>query len=116
MTNTSIERNNSSACTVPAGRRFSRHCTKASACSAERNGLPDVGDRLEYTSLPEVVGNGGIVLDPTREDDWIECILKIAQGGGDRDLMIHRGLERVRMFSWKKAVEQHVEVYRGLVS
>ncbi len=54
------------------------------------------------TSLPEVVGNGGIMLDPTREADWVECLLKTAKGGGDRDLMIDRGLERVRMFSWKK--------------
>jgi len=68
------------------------------------------------TSLPEVVGNGGIMLDPTREVDWVECILKTAKGGGDRDLMIDRGLERVRMFSWKKTVEQHLEVYRRLVS
>jgi glycosyltransferase involved in cell wall biosynthesis len=67
-------------------------------------------------SLPEVVGNGGIMLDPTREVDWVECILKTAKGGGDRDLMIDRGLERVRMFSWKKTVEQHLEVYRRLVS
>jgi len=68
------------------------------------------------TSLPEVMGNGGIMLDPTREVDWVECILKTAKGGGDRDLMVERGLERVRMFSWKKAVEQHLEVYRRLVS
>jgi glycosyltransferase involved in cell wall biosynthesis len=68
------------------------------------------------TSLPEVMGDGGIMLDPTREVDWVECILKTAKGGGDRDLMIDRGLERVRMFSWKKTVEQQLEVYRRLVS
>ena len=67
------------------------------------------------TSLPEVMGDGGIMLDPTREMDWVECILKTAKGGGDRDLMIDHGLKRVRMFSWKKAVEQHLEVYRRLV-
>ena len=27
------------------------------------------------TSLPEVMGNGGIMLDPTREADWVVCIL-----------------------------------------
>jgi len=68
------------------------------------------------TSLPEVMGDGGIMLDPTREADWVECLLKIAKGGGERDVMIERGLERVRMFSWKKTVEQHLEVYRCLVS
>ena len=68
------------------------------------------------TSLPEVMGDGGIMLDPTREADWVECILKTAKGGADRDSMIDRGLERVRMFSWKKTVEQQLEVYRRLVS
>jgi glycosyltransferase involved in cell wall biosynthesis len=68
------------------------------------------------TSLPEVMGGSGIMLDPTREEDWVESILKTAKGGGDRGLMIDRGLERLRMFSWKKTVEQHLEVYRGLVS
>jgi glycosyltransferase involved in cell wall biosynthesis len=42
--------------------------------------------------------------------------LKTAKGGEDRDLMIDRGLERVRMFSWEKTVKQHLEVYRRLVS
>src|SRR5213076_1784649 len=68
------------------------------------------------TSLPEVMGDGGIMLDPTREADWVECLLKIAKGGGERDVMIERGLERVRMFSWKKTVEQHLEVYSCLES
>lgn len=66
------------------------------------------------TSLPEVVGNGGIMLDPTREEDWIECLLKTAKGGQDRDLMIKRGLERVGMYSWKRTVDQHLEIYRCL--
>ena len=67
------------------------------------------------TSLPEVMGDGGIMLDPTREVDWVECILKTAKGGGDRDLMIERGLERVRKFSWKSTVDRHLDVYRRLV-
>jgi glycosyltransferase involved in cell wall biosynthesis len=68
------------------------------------------------TSLPEVVGNGGIMLDPKCEADWVECLLKTAQGGGDRDLIIERGLERVRLFSWKKTVDRHLAVYHNLAS
>jgi len=67
------------------------------------------------TSLPEVMGDGGIMLDPTREADWVECLLKIAKGGGERDVMIERGLERVRLFSWKSTVDRHLDVYRRLV-
>jgi glycosyltransferase involved in cell wall biosynthesis len=67
------------------------------------------------TSLPEVMGDGGIMLDPTRESDWVECILKSAKGGGERDLIIERGLERVRKFSWKNTVDSHLDIYRRLV-
>ncbi len=67
------------------------------------------------TSLPEEMGDGGIMLDPTREADWVECLLKIAKGGGERDVMIERGLERVRLFSWKSTVDRHLDVYRRLV-
>jgi glycosyltransferase involved in cell wall biosynthesis len=69
----------------------------------------------DSTSLPEVVGNGGILLDPSRESDWVECILKIAQSGPDRASLIAKGLERVRLFSWKDTVSRHVALYRQLV-
>jgi glycosyltransferase involved in cell wall biosynthesis len=64
------------------------------------------------SSLPEVVGDGGIMLDPTREEDWVDCLLSVAKGGPERERMIERGVERVRMFSWKKTVDQHLEIYR----
>ena len=32
-----------------------------------------------------------------------------------RDVMIERGLERVRLFSWKSTVDRHLDVYRRLV-
>jgi glycosyltransferase involved in cell wall biosynthesis len=67
------------------------------------------------TSLPEVMGNSGIMLDPTREEDWTDCILKVAKGGSEREKMIQQGLERVGLFSWKKTVDQHLAVYRGLM-
>ena len=65
-------------------------------------------------SLPEVMGDAGIMLDPKKEADWVECILKSATPSAHRDLMIERGLERVRQFSWRRAVDQHLDVYRSL--
>jgi glycosyltransferase involved in cell wall biosynthesis len=68
------------------------------------------------TSLPEVVGDGGIMLDPRCQDDWVDCLLKAAIGGAYRDLIIERGLERVRLFSWKSSVDKHLDIYRRLAS
>lgn len=67
------------------------------------------------TSLPEVVGDGGIMLDPTSEDDWTQCIVNLARGGPQRAPLIQRGFARVKQFSWKTTVEQHVAIYRQLV-
>jgi glycosyltransferase involved in cell wall biosynthesis len=67
----------------------------------------------DTSSLPEVVGDGGIMLDPRCEEDWVECLLTVAKGGKDRGRIIERGLERVKMFSWKKTVDEHLKVYRG---
>jgi hypothetical protein len=36
------------------------------------------------------------------------------QGGGERDVMIERGLERVRLFSWKSTVDRHLS-WSGLI-
>ncbi len=63
-----------------------------------------------------MVGDGGIMLDPTREEDWVECLLKAAKGGSEREALIARGLERLKSFSWKKTVVDHLSVYRRLVS
>jgi glycosyltransferase involved in cell wall biosynthesis len=56
------------------------------------------------------------MLDPMREEDWTECILKVARGGSERDEMIERGLERTAMFSWRNTVDQHLAVYRLLTA
>jgi glycosyltransferase involved in cell wall biosynthesis len=63
------------------------------------------------SSLPEVVGDGGIMLNPTKEEDWVSCMLTAAKGNGDREVLIKRGVERVKRFSWKLAVDQHLKVY-----
>jgi glycosyltransferase involved in cell wall biosynthesis len=67
------------------------------------------------SSLPEVVGDGGIMLDPTCEEDWAECLLEMAKGGANRDMIVERGLNRLNCFSWEKSIEQHLDIYRRLI-
>jgi glycosyltransferase involved in cell wall biosynthesis len=64
--------------------------------------------------LPEIVGNGGILLDPCSETDWTECILQIADGNVDRTQLLKNGTARVKQFSWKKCADEHVALYRSL--
>ena len=66
------------------------------------------------TCLPEVVGNGGIMLDPFSESDWTECILQIANAKVDRAQLLKNGTARVKRFSWKKCANEHLALYKRL--
>jgi len=66
------------------------------------------------TSLPEVVADGGIMLDPTEEDVWADCIIKLAVPFSGRDKILERGRNRVKQFTWEDCVRRHLEVYKGL--
>ena len=66
------------------------------------------------TSLPEVVGDAGIMLDPGDEDAWTQCILEIATNRAPRHKLIERGKRRAELFSWQESARRHAELYRRL--
>lgn len=66
------------------------------------------------TSLPEVVGDGGIMLDPADEEAWTECMLQIANQQVPRANLIANGKNRASLLTWKKSAERHVTVYREI--
>jgi glycosyltransferase involved in cell wall biosynthesis len=67
--------------------------------------------------VPEVVGDAGwLVDDPLNIEGYATAILKLL---ADRDLlrdMSMRGLRRSKNFSWKRAAEQTVELYREVAN
>jgi glycosyltransferase involved in cell wall biosynthesis len=66
------------------------------------------------TSIPEVIGDAGILLDPTDEDAWTDVILETSRGNGQRSVLIDRGSKRAACYSWERSVEQHLIVYDDL--
>jgi glycosyltransferase involved in cell wall biosynthesis len=64
------------------------------------------------SSLPEVVGDAGLMIDPTDEDALCQAILNLVNNGSLRAELAHKSLERARQFSWPKCAEQTAEVYR----
>jgi glycosyltransferase involved in cell wall biosynthesis len=66
------------------------------------------------TSLPEVVGDGGIMLDPTDEAAWVDTMIKLSSPFPERAKLLERGRNRVKQFSWKECARRHLEIYRGL--
>jgi glycosyltransferase involved in cell wall biosynthesis len=65
-------------------------------------------------SLPEVVGDAGLLFDPESADKLVEAMLHILENPAVRQSFIEKGLARSRLFSWDKTAEQTVALYRSL--
>ena len=73
-------------------------------------GTPVITSNL--SSLPEVVGNAGILINPRDEDALAETMLGLYRSAGLRTEMSRRGLARAALFSWHECARQTVAVYR----
>jgi glycosyltransferase involved in cell wall biosynthesis len=63
------------------------------------------------TSLPEVVGDAGLLVDPFEVDEIASAIQKVIT---DSDLRAHlraKGLERASLFDWQETARQTLGVY-----
>jgi len=63
------------------------------------------------SSLPEVTGKAGIMVDPYDIDSLAQAMRRVLTSSELRDSMIRRGLEQAKRFSWEKTAEQTLEVY-----
>lgn len=61
------------------------------------------------SSLPEVVGNAGILIDPEKPDELYKAMRETLLNKDFRVKMRQKGLERAKTFSWKSCAEQFLE-------
>jgi glycosyltransferase involved in cell wall biosynthesis len=66
------------------------------------------------SSIPEVVGDAGILFEPKAVDDLADILLELLDSPSKREDMIAKGFDRNQQFSWEKTAAQTVEVYRSL--
>jgi len=67
-------------------------------------GTPVVTSRI--SSLPEVVGDGALLVDPYNEDDIAQGIARLLDDQDLRARLVERGLERAASYSWARSVRQ----------
>jgi glycosyltransferase involved in cell wall biosynthesis len=65
------------------------------------------------SSLPEVVGDAGLLVDPLDAVELAEALRRVLTDGGLRQELVARGLARAQSFSWSRAARETVEVYHG---
>jgi glycosyltransferase involved in cell wall biosynthesis len=76
-------------------------------------GVPVVtGNR---SALPEVAGDAALIVEAGRSGDLADALKLLAADEAKRNELIQRGLERAKMFSWQKACQETLQVYRELV-
>ncbi|MCX6340469.1 MAG: glycosyltransferase family 1 protein [Candidatus Aureabacteria bacterium] len=67
-------------------------------------------------SLPEVVGDAGILVEPTDVRAIASAMEHVFTDGALRARMSAAGLERAKLFPWKKTAEETLKLYKELHS
>lgn len=67
------------------------------------------------TSVGEVVGDGGVLLDPDDLDGWAAALRRVLTDPNFAADLRRRGLERARQFSWTKTTAQTLTVYESVL-
>ncbi len=66
------------------------------------------------TSLPEVIGNAGILVNPTDQVEIAEAMLKIYMDKSFADTLRLKSIARASLFSWEKFSQQTWDVYQKI--
>lgn len=64
------------------------------------------------SSIPEVIGDAGLLFDPENTDELTDILITLADDSSQREDLIARGHERAKVFSWDKTVAETLEIYR----
>jgi glycosyltransferase involved in cell wall biosynthesis len=76
-------------------------------------GTPVIGSNA--ASIPEVMGDAGILFDPTAKGELAVAIQSVLADSRLRDSLREKGLRRARLFTWKRCAEETLNLYRSLV-
>lgn len=63
------------------------------------------------SSLPEVVGEAGIMVNPYDTDSLAQAMRQVLTDDKLRDEIVRKGLEQAKKFSWERAAMETMEVY-----
>jgi glycosyltransferase involved in cell wall biosynthesis len=66
------------------------------------------------SSIPEVVGDAGILFDPKSVSDLADILIEVLNEPSKRERLIAKGFERYQQFNWDKTAAQTLEIYRSL--
>ncbi len=81
---------------------------------AMASGTPVITSNV--SSLPEVVGDAAILIDPMNPGAIADAMRRVLEDPALRADLIRRGCERVKAFSWARSVARTREVYQEVLA
>jgi glycosyltransferase involved in cell wall biosynthesis len=87
---------------------FGLPALEAMAC-----GTPVVASNV--SSVPEVVGEAGLQIDPTDVEGLTEALRRLIEEEGLRSTLIAQGLERAKLFDWHQSAQELRKHYQALL-
>jgi len=75
---------------------------------AMAEGIPVIASNV--SSIPEVVGDAGVLVNPYKVDEITEAIYKIITDNDLRNKLIQKGFKQIQKFSWEKCGKETIEV------
>jgi glycosyltransferase involved in cell wall biosynthesis len=82
------------------------------ALEAMSMGVPSIVSNV--SSLPEVVGDGALLVDPKDPQGLANAILRVFKDEDLRRNLADKGIKRSTAFSWKTAACETLKLYRDL--
>ena len=67
------------------------------------------------SSLPEVVGDAGIMVSPADLDSLCDAMFTMYTNSNLRKLMIERSIERAKRFSWERCADETIQAYKASI-
>ena len=68
------------------------------------------------SSLPEVVGDAGIMLDPKDEDGLCHHLLQIYNSQELKEQMSNKSLVQAKKFSWERCTQETIQAYKTAIN
>jgi glycosyltransferase involved in cell wall biosynthesis len=84
------------------------------ALEAMTIGLPVIA--ASRGSLPEVVGDAGLMIDPAREEDIAAAMQRLLDTPAQRRELAAKGVERSRRFDWDQSADRLLELFRRVLA
>lgn len=66
------------------------------------------------SAMPEVAGEGALLVDPLRAEEITDCLLRLETDKALYEEQRAYGLKRVKQFSWRKSAEALLEIYTAI--